>query len=63
MESCKGQVAKRNRKMGRLSEAVEGSKFDRSKELVVPRVLHDQLSKSNALGHPQCLSGAGAATE
>jgi hypothetical protein len=45
MESCKGQVGKRNRKMGRLSEAVEGSKFDRPKELVVPRVLHDQLSK------------------
>jgi hypothetical protein len=45
MESCKGQVGKRNRKMGRLSEAVEGSKFDRPKELVVPRVVHDRERK------------------
>ncbi len=30
--------------MGRLPEAVEGSEPDRPKELVVPRVLHDQLS-------------------
>jgi hypothetical protein len=30
--------------MGRLPEAVEGSESDRPKELVVPRVLHDQLS-------------------
>src|SRR5258708_28215614 len=50
MESCKGQVGKRNRKMGRLSEAVEGSKFDRPKELVVPRVLHDQLSNMLTAG-------------
>jgi hypothetical protein len=30
--------------MGRLPEAVEGSEPDRPKELVVPCVLHDQLS-------------------
>jgi hypothetical protein len=30
--------------MGRLPEAVEGSKFDRPKELVISRVLHDQLT-------------------
>jgi hypothetical protein len=45
MESCKGQVGKRNRKMGRLSEAVERAEVDGPKELVVPRILHDQLSK------------------
>jgi hypothetical protein len=44
MESGKGQVGQGKRKMGRLPEAVEGSEPDRSKELVVPRVLHDQLS-------------------
>ena len=44
MESGKGQVGKRNTKVGRLSEAIERSKFGRTKELVVPRVLHDQLS-------------------
>src|SRR5262249_62011958 len=44
MESRKGQVGKRDREMGRLPEAIEGSKFDRPKELVVSRVLHDQLS-------------------
>jgi hypothetical protein len=60
MEPCKGQVGKRNRKMGRLPEAVEGSKFDRPKELVVPRVLHDQLSKptSHTDTHNACQARA-----
>src|SRR5260370_35464630 len=48
MESCKGQVGKRNREMGRLSEAVAGSKFNRPKKLVVPGVLNDQLSEPNS---------------
>jgi hypothetical protein len=72
MESCKGQVGKRNRKMGRLSEAVEGSKFDLPEELVVSRVLHDWLalvslkrpgSASNGMSklpaHPDLTDGAG----
>jgi hypothetical protein len=49
MESRKGQVGTRNREMGRLSEAVEGSKFDGPKELVVSRVLHDQLTSMSRL--------------
>jgi hypothetical protein len=48
MESRKGQVGKRNREMGRLSETVAGSKFDRPKKLVVPGILHDQLTKPTA---------------
>src|SRR5260370_33151681 len=35
---------KRKKKNGPLPEAVEGSEPDRPKELVVPGVLHDQLS-------------------
>jgi hypothetical protein len=42
---AKGQVGKGKRKMDRQPEAVEGSQPDRSKELVGPRVLHDQLKK------------------
>src|SRR6266849_3756361 len=38
--------------MGRLREAIEGSEPDRPKELVVPRVLHDQLS--NCCFHGLC---------
>src|SRR5215471_11676395 len=44
MESRQGRVGQRKGKMGRLPEAAEGAKADRPKELVVPRVLHDQLS-------------------
>jgi Protein of unknown function (DUF1236) len=54
MESCKGQVGKRNRKMDRLSETVQGSKFDRPQELVVPRVLHDQLIKLRPIMGSNC---------
>ena len=42
LESGKGQVGQGKRKMGWLPEAVEGSKSDGPKKLVIPRVLHDQ---------------------
>jgi hypothetical protein len=72
MESRKGQVGKRDREMGRLSEAIQGSKFDRPKELVVSRVLYDQLTlvslkrpgsastgMSRRPAHPDLTDGAG----
>jgi hypothetical protein len=43
--------------MGRLSEAVEGSESDRPKKLVLPRVLHEQLSEESLPVKP--LSGCG----
>ena len=44
MESGKGQVGQGKRKMGRLPEAVQGPKSDRPKELVIHRILYDQLT-------------------
>jgi hypothetical protein len=44
MESSEGQVGQGKGKMGRLPETVEGAEVDGPKELVGPRVLHDQLS-------------------
>jgi hypothetical protein len=52
MESCKGRVGKRKRKMVGLPEAVDRSPSGRAKELVVPRILHDAL---NILGNRRCL--------
>ncbi len=43
MEPGKGQMGQGKRKVGRLPEAIEGSKARRPKELVIPCVLHDQL--------------------
>jgi hypothetical protein len=53
MEPSEGQVGQGKGKMGRLPEAVEGPEIDRSKELVVPRVLHDQLSNWCSLRAPR----------
>jgi hypothetical protein len=44
LEPGKGQVGEGERKMGRLPEAVEGPTSHWPKELVIPRILHDQLS-------------------
>jgi hypothetical protein len=38
--------------MGRLPEAVEGSKARRPKELVFSRVMHDQLTKPHSVPAP-----------
>ncbi len=50
MESGKGQMGQRKRKVGRLREASEGSKAHRPEELVIPCLLHDQLLTSCGLG-------------
>jgi len=44
MESGKDRVGQGEREMGRLPKAVERSEPDGPEELVISRVLHDQLS-------------------
>jgi hypothetical protein len=45
MDCGQGQVGQGKGKMGRLREAGEGPEAHRSKELVVPRFLHDELKR------------------
>jgi hypothetical protein len=44
--SGKGRVGQGTAEMGQLPKAVRGSKFDRPKELVFPRVLHEALNST-----------------